>query len=923
MLFSPGISAQQEDLSGKLQVWEISGQSDSVDYYYPQLGAAYQSVDNLADYLYAYWDWQAYWFDNHHKALAILDTVLTRQWRTPVDETEGEALLWIHLNRGYHLGEKGNVLSSTKAYEQAMQLYQTYGFDFFDAVDYLFLPLGAHYTRLGDNEKARGIYLKALKIASIHQDTESLAGLYNNLGLTYWNAGNYAKAIEHYLQGLKLPDLPELQSGLLHLSLAQSHFDNGEDQKARNNLMLAESLLEKTNATDQAVDYQSGVHKLYGDYYTQKNQFVRAEAHFNQALNLAQQVYGDQPSRDRGKIYISLGQLYSKQNKFNEALHTFNRAIQSVLPAFLPGNADDNPSPDQLYEENTLLEALAGKGDVYISQYYTTKNYRLLQEALTCFELAYKVENKLRASFQYESSKLTLLADSRRRTEKVIDILWECYQHSPDEAYVQQALEWMEKAKAIVLLDALQDNLARNAIQTNDSLLLREQMIKQQLAYFNRQLILHPKNDRQSEWQQEKFQLEQELDQIETQLIEKYPNLQNFRTQDQGLDWAVFRQNLLPDPSTFYLSYFAGERRVYGVIIGQKGQSKFANLGSTDSLQQQVTQFLQQLSIQTNQDNIPLYQKRARNLSSSLLAPLLPATEETQTKLCITPDSWLGFLPFEALIRPGNSPNVANWRQVDFLLLHYQVHYVYSASVALAQMASSNEAKRTAQLVAPLFKNGQRQLAPLPGSADELSAIAPACSETLLGDAASHTRVLDRIDTYHILHFSTHAQADSSGQGPRIELFDQPLYLPEIYALRLQASMVVLSACESGIGRVEKGEGVMSLARAFTYAGATSLVSSLWSVNAQATTSIMKNFYDHLWSGQVAASALHQAKIDYLKSKSVSGLYKSPYYWTGFVYIGPPSVNIQTQSSFFCGRGKWIGGVILLLITGWWWRRPK
>lgn len=897
LCFAP---AQTTDiLQNKIEDWEAAGQNDSIDHYYPQLALAYRSDDQLADFFYSYWDWQSYWFDNSAKALAILDTALNRQWRPPANAGEGEALLWIQINRGYHLGELGRILPSTQAYEAALQYYTQYDFNFFDAVDYLFIPLGAHYTRLGDNEKARGIYLRAIPIAETHVDAESLAGLYNNLGLTYWNAGQYESAIETFQSGLALAGVSNLRTGLLKLSTAQSFFDQGDEVQTGKYLVLADRYLRLSDSSEARMDYLSGVRKLQGDLCTRRGKYAKANLYYAEALQFARQVYGQRASRDIGKIHLSRGRLLMQQQQFNEALTTFNEAISSVLPGFQPGAARENPRPEQLYEENTLLDALAGKAETYRQMYLENKEAGHLASALSCFELAYQVEAGLRGSFQYESSKLLLLADSRRRTEKALWAILELYQRSPGEEWGYQALAWMERAKAVILLEAIQRNLARNAIQTEDTLLQKEQTLNQRRAFFERQLILAPDSDQRAEWQREKFKLEQELNQIGNRLAERYPRLQNFRNQKIEFDRLAFRRVLLPQPENHYLSYFAGERHLYGLMISNDA-IRFTRLGSADSLQREVLGFLEQLTDAGKTEDLAQYQQQARQVAIRLLEPLLPSLGATPARLCISPDAWLSFLPFEALVEPHSSASARSWQQVDFLLWRHPVQYTYSVSIALWQKQAKESARRNARLIAPLFPAGERNLAPLPGSREELAAIAPVCSDRLVAAAATRHEVLARISDFRILHFSTHAQADSAGRGSRIELYDQPLYLPDIYALRLRADLVVLSACESGIGQLEKGEGVMSLARAFTYAGASGLVSSLWSVNARATTTVMKEFYRQLWNRKPVGQALDQAKQAYLESEAVAGLYKSPYYWAGFVYIGPPDVSINVRPTLGC-----------------------
>lgn len=914
--------AQEQELADQLIAWEESKQSDSIDFYYPKLAETYRKDDLLADFLYAYWDWQSYWFEETDRALAILDSVLAKQWRRPENADEGEALWWVQTNRAYHLTQRGRILESVKTYETALRLYRRYELGLFEIVDYLFLPLGAHYTRLGDNEKAQGIYQEAIKIADEQGNVENLAGLYSNLGVSYWNAGQYEQAIAACQKGLSLTEVPSVKKGLLQLSLARSLFDQKQFEEARASLQMARYVLQRLEDSKEALDYLSGVFVLQGELDVQKKLYEAADQSFDEALRLGRAVYGDRPSRDVGKIYIHQGNLYLRQEKIKEAIAAFNQAMQSVLPSFEPVRPEENPAPTFLYEENTLMDALAGKAEALSRQYTLEQDSRLLQDALACYGLAYQVESRLRASFQYESSKLKLLADSRRQTEGALAAIYQLYRESRDVNLVKTALEWMERAKSVVLLDALQDNLARNAIKSKDSLLQKEWALKKQLAYFERRLILQVEKEERTEWTTQKFRLEEQLDQIGRDLSEKYPQLQNYRGSDNRLDWPTFERELLPDSSSVFISYFVGEKFIYGLAIENDGSADLVRLGESEQIQARVFAFVQELNDPNTE--ILSYQASAETIYKDLLAPFFFGKDDNDLKICIASDGWLNNLPFDILCRPEKRSTPGRWRQLDFLLRRYQIHYTYSAQVALLQAKKQYLAKRSARLIAPLFPDGNRDLAPLPESRLELKAVAPACSHILLGRSADYVQSLANIEEYETLHFSTHAQAGLDGQGPRIELYDQALYLPEIYALNLQARLAILSACETGLGRLEEGEGVMSLARAFTYAGAGGLISSLWSVNAQSTTKMMQGLYEELKNGSTNAFALRQAKLSYLNSEKIAGIYKSPYYWAGFVYIGPPKGYSFSKSYSFCRlkRALAIGGIILLLLgIGLWFKK--
>ena len=162
---------------------------------------------------------------------------------------------------------------------------------------------------------------------------------------------------------------------------------------------------------------------------------------------------------------------------------------------------------------------------------------------------------------------------------------------------------------------------------------------------------------------------------------------------------------------------------------------------------------------------------------------------------------------------------------------------------------------------------------------------------------------------YQVLHFSTHAFSDGN---PRIELIDSSLLLPDLYALPLKADLVMLSACETGLGKEEKGEGVMSLARAFAQAGAACIVSSLWSVNDASTSRLLNYFYDNLGKGHRSALALQEAKLAYLSDPGVGSAAQTPYFWAGLVVVGDDRVIAQPWGLLEWGAG--LVGVLFLIV---------
>ena len=184
-------------------------------------------------------------------------------------------------------------------------------------------------------------------------------------------------------------------------------------------------------------------------------------------------------------------------------------------------------------------------------------------------------------------------------------------------------------------------------------------------------------------------------------------------------------------------------------------------------------------------------------------------------------------------------------------------------------------------------------------------------------NAATKKDVLKQINDYSILHLSTHANSGDFTTAANIDFIDSKLSLQELYNLDLKNDLVVLSACETGVGMLQKGEGSMNLARGFKYAGISNMVVSLWKINDLSTSKIMSHFYSDLKDTESAFSANQSSKLAYLNSDAISNAKKSPYYWSAFIYSGdltPAKSFNYINMIIYSIIGLIIASLILLLI---------
>jgi CHAT domain-containing protein len=270
---------------------------------------------------------------------------------------------------------------------------------------------------------------------------------------------------------------------------------------------------------------------------------------------------------------------------------------------------------------------------------------------------------------------------------------------------------------------------------------------------------------------------------------------------------------------------------------------------------------------------------------------------------------------------PSN-PNNFHYNELAYLIKNYHIHYLYSVATYL-----NNKTPLTAQ-PEDEFGGFAVEDVSLPGAVVEVKDIADITNGMAwTGEQATEKNFKDHADKYSVLHLSMHGTLDDDHPLYSKLIFtqtqdsiqDDSLTVAEIYTLRLKAQMAVLSACETGDGPVSRGEGIMSLSRAFAYAGCPSVITSLWKVDAKHALTLMQDFYKHLLKGLPKDQALQQAKLNFLQSTD-DPLQAHPHFWLSFIVTGDVApVNFGGNYQVLIGSSFVI--IFLLIIGVFVWRK--
>lgn len=852
----------------------------------------------------ALWGWvqyriQKFFSDAPAKALGRIDQSLKEQWRQPQNAEEAEPFLYLYTYQADHFLKRGLLVSAVTAGETAAVLFERYRYADFDPVEGIYKSLGNNYTRLGDNEKALAVFQKALRSGG---NDETLSGLYNNIGTAYWNGGDYPAAESYFRKGLILKELSDARKGLLLAGLAQVQLDNRQPAPAYQTASASLNLLRRSaEPGTQHAEQLARACVTAGEAAMALGRYAEAE----RFLSTAKKQGAELPPRDRGKIGIARARLALLRGNPFEAMEAANDALRMVISRFQPQKTDDNPSEQDFYEENVLFEALTVKAEAAERWYQKNGDARWLYVALSAHDLAWNAEMRLREVFRYTSSKLGLQQAARTREEAAMQVAYALYEKTKDPALILHGFAIAERSKDMLLRDALQENIARRRQESGDARFGELQLLRRNLAYFEKQMLTEPASAELPEWRQTADDVTTRIRSLESALKEKYPAL--FERQTGIGDYAQLKG--IPADGLL-LEYFVSDAFVDVFVCAPQGALAWRRLTNDAYLQDLAGRFLAFFGDPNAILSAPeTYLQTAFELGQKILPP----EAATAVRLTIVPDGFLNFVPFEALLYEAPAPG-ASLRLAPYLLKKQRIVYAWSLSTLRRQKELKSLVSNQLLGIAPGFMKGERGLAPLPSAREEWEDLTGFDLQELNGPQATVEQLLQHAGSARILHFSTHAFA---GETPRIELFDHALLLPDIYTMPIGADLVVLSACQTGLGKEQKGEGVMSLARAFASSGAAGVISSLWSVNDRSTARLFKRFYFHLGEKVATGDALRQAKLDYLADASVGAAAQSPYFWAGFLAIGAER-EIRGEGIISGTYWWWAGGlflIVLLLLT--------
>ncbi len=728
------------------------------------------------------------------------------------------------------------------------------------------INMGIICKELDEIDNANDYYFRALNIqkANFGETHPDLALTYNNLGLIANQQENYAKATEYFKNAI---------------TILKNHYG----------------------------EFYPGIANIYsniGIMHNQKEEWEQALINLEKSISINESIFGDKHP-NLVEPYMNIANIYFSTKDDENALKYFQNSIISNVKNFAPKNYFENPKLENYYDANKLLEALQGKAKTLNSKYVADKQIIYLETAFQIFLLTDSLIDKIRKTTTTKADKIGLTAKVNKIYAMAIETCLKLDDaNSNDNFYKNYAFYFSEKNKAGNLLEAIAGAQAKKFAGIPETLLDQEKYLSQQIAYYEKQLAQLENVENEPVFRNQLFISNTKYAELIKSLEINYPKYYEMKYSNKTASVTDIQEVL--EPKQALRSYFLTDNNIYIFTITKKNIN-IEYVVINEDFNTLFEQFTTNIT-SGKTSNIKMYQQLANKIYSYLFVEEIDKSIE---KLIIIPDGIINTIPFEALLTEAYTGELKNYKNYPFLLKKYSIAYSYSAN--LFYLTCKQKTERPAKDwigIAPVFSEDNQfliqgtPLTALPGSETEITEInnkfieKSKVSEILLKKSASESKIkLLKLEEYKFIHMATHGFVNA--EQPELSgIFlsrdtktgdDGILYNGEIYNLKINSDLVILSACETGLGKISKGEGVIGLSRAFLYAGTKNIIVSLWQVSDASTNLLMQNFYANYLKTNANTDEisnfdeyLHNAKLNLISETE----YGHPYFWSAFILIG-------------------------------------
>ncbi len=747
----------------------------------------------------------------------------------------------------------------------------------------------------------------------VNADTLNQIYYYNILAASYQNLFKFSEAEKYSLKSI---------------SLTKEFFGNNDIELAFALINYAQ-LLSKTNRFEEAI---KNMEQAFHIIVETQNKIGRDLSHYNRIMG---DIFREKPIATQNLL------SFRQQKRINleEAISWYNKSISVLFPE------TEVIQPDSIDIQKCIsfmhcLNSLKDMADTYQELALLDKEEKdnsfvnSLNDAIKYYQNTSKLIQQARREISSDESKIELAGLEYSTFKKTIETAFLAYEITGNDSYFDMAFFNSEQTKSSAIFDKLSNDLAQENSLIPDSLLELEKRLNSTISIYSENIFQEnsksePDSALLAEYNNKMFKANRDRDEFNRLLEIQYPDYVNLKYSSSMLPVNEIQKLLNKNEVIIEYVYVehenvTGESKedttdvLYTFVIGQNNK-RFIKQTVGDVENESLEEVFQFMStpnyIFTTNEDSKKFCTASNNIYKLLIAPL--ENELNDKNLVIIPDGKLNYIAFDALLKTmPDTSQMINFSKLDYLLRDKNINYANSTNILMQNRSSGRRLRNNVMAFAPEYKsekfalsNASYTLMPLPGVKKEVEAIAKTVKTKLfMGEEASEINFRENCSDYDILHLAMHAYINDS-----LPAFSRLAFSPvassddlqkdgwlntaDIYNLDLNAKLTVLSACNTGIGKLQKGEGLMSLARGFLYAGCPSIIMSLWEVEDEAGTKIMTSFYKNLKRGKSKDEALRLAKLQYLENANSRQAH--PHYWMSFKSIGDNSPIYASYDIYF------------------------
>lgn len=808
---------------------------------------------------------------------------------------------------------------------------------------------GYCYFYLQDYENSKKAYFNAVKI--LEKDNKKniilLGSIYNLIATDYYFLSEYDNAILYHKKAVRClenninaySELTRSYTGLSIVHYAQENFN-----KAVNCLNLALGYSTKNYL-------KSSIYRSLGCCFEKMDDFAQSEKSFKKALYYSENdinkndekiiislYYGDlckrQNNRDKAlklynqavllslydkglknyltsKCYTFLADFYTGEKDYNKAFQNYQSALISLNSLFYSTDIYTNPSSGKIFSYSQYFKILKNKADAFLGFYKLSRQQKDLEMGLETYELLCNEMEQQRSGFMTKDDKSFITEKYYGIYSAALQTAMQLYKIAHNPGYKERALKLAEQNKSAFLLEKFNENNAKNFAGVPQYIREKEKTIKREIAncekmIYDESLKIKRNPKTKTYWESCLFDARKANDTLSAYIKNNFAGYHRLKYDPSGISSSEIQKKLSSE--TALVEYFLSDTVLYIFIITKEKFEIIEQKPISDMELEKFNQCFDILKIERGGNKFfKDYTQAAFRLYQKLLKPAEPIIK-LKNELIIIPDDKLALIPFEALISTEKISGIS-YKNLSYLIKKFNIGYIQLATLFVEPKIYLSHNPKILAIVpdygTSIFKM-QKEIQKLQSGGYKLNPIIGATKEVKYLQEIEGTKIFYAGEAtegafkksqrrYNIIHLAMHAVIDYKNPMYSKLIFSRSdevgedgfLNLYELMNMEVGANLVVLSACNSGTGNFLKGEGIMNLARGFFYAGCESVIMTLWAVDDNPSSELIKKFYYYFTKGKSKTEALRFAKLNYLEhSKNIKA---HPYFWAGYINIGDAS----------------------------------